>query len=203
MQATLIDDSQIAAAGTLLAEAFFTDSFNTYVFPDPEERQRVLPWYFAASVREGALLKSVYAIVEQVRGVAVWIPPDLHKRTPERAKQSSLDQMRAQFGSEAYHRFISTTNYLAHCSSQVVSSAHLYLSLIGVSPSCQGKGIGGAVLAPVLRQADQEGTSCYLETFEAKNILFYQRHGFQVVVTGIEPQSQLRFWVMRREPQYT
>ena len=56
---SLIPDSQISSAGTLLAEAFFADPLNQYVFPDPEERRRVLPWYFAASVREGAFLKGV------------------------------------------------------------------------------------------------------------------------------------------------
>src|SRR5258706_978911 len=73
-------------------------------------------------------------------------------------------------------------------------------SSIGVSPSCQGQGIGGALLAPVLQQADNEGMFCSLETFEEKNLSFYQHHGFQVVVTAIEPQSQLRFWAMRRSP---
>jgi hypothetical protein len=53
---TLIPDSQISSAGMLLAEAFFADPLNQYVFPDPAERRRVLSWYFAASVREGGFI---------------------------------------------------------------------------------------------------------------------------------------------------
>ena len=56
---SLIPDSQISSAGILLAEAFFADPLNQYVFPDPEERRQVLPWYFAASVREGTFLQGV------------------------------------------------------------------------------------------------------------------------------------------------
>lgn len=198
---SLIPDSQISSAGTLLAEAFFADPLNQYVFPDPEERRRVLPWYFAASVLEGAFLKGVYVTGEPIKGVAVWIPPGLQERTPERKKHSSLDQMPRQFGLEAYRRFTGVINYLALFSPQALPPAHWYLSLIAVSPACQGQGIGGALLAPVLQRADNEGTFCELETFEEKNLSFYQHHGFQVGAAEIEPHSQLRFWTMSRSPR--
>jgi GNAT superfamily N-acetyltransferase len=198
---TLIPYSQVSSAGILLAEAFFADPLNQYVFPDPMERKQVLPWYFAASVREGALLRSAYSAGESIKGVAVWTPPDFHERTPERAKHSGLDQMQRQFGLEAYQRFTSVINYLALFSSQALPPAHWYLSLIGVSPTCQGRGIGGALLAPILQQADNEGTFCALETFEEKNLSFYHHHGFRVVVAEIEPHSQLRFWTMSRPPR--
>ena len=198
---THITDSQISSAGILLAETFFTDPLNQYVFPDPEERSRVLSWYFAASVREGAFLQSVYVTGEPIKGVAVWTPPGFHERTPERARHSGLDQIQRQFGPQAYQRFTGVINHLARFSSQVVPPAHWYLSLIGVFPACQGQGIGGALLAPVLLKADKEGTCCSLETFEEKTLSFYHRHGFQVVVAEIELYSQLRFWTMRRSPR--
>jgi hypothetical protein len=59
--------------------------------------------------------------------------------------------------------------------------------------------LGSALLAPVLLQADQAGLSCYLETFEQKNLLFYQRHGFEIVFAQIEPESNVPFWMMKRE----
>jgi ribosomal protein S18 acetylase RimI-like enzyme len=198
---SLIPDSQISSAGILLAEAFFADPLNQYVFPDPEERRQVLPWYFAASVREGAFLQGVYVTGEPIKGVAVWTPPGFYERMQERARHSGLDQMQRQFGPHAYQRFTGVINHLARFRSQVAPPAHWYLSLIGVSPSCQGQGIGGALLAPVLLKADKEGTCCFLETFEEKNLSFYQRHGFQVVAAEIEPYSQLRFWTMSRPPR--
>jgi hypothetical protein len=53
---------------------------------------------------------------------------------------------------------------------------------------------------------EQQKTANYMRsirisTTEEKNLSFYQHHGFQVVVTAIEPQSQLRFWAMRRSPR--
>ena len=52
-----------------------------------------------------------------------------------------------------------------------------------------------------LAECHKEGTCCLLETFEEKNLSFYQRHGFQVVAAEIEPYSQLRFWTMSRPPR--
>ncbi len=53
---------------------------------------------------------------------------------------------------------------------------------------------------PLLQRADQEGLPCYLETFGSQNVPFYEHRGFQVVYAGVEPQSQLAFWAMKREP---
>jgi hypothetical protein len=33
-----------------------------------------------------------------------------------------------------------------------------------------------------------------------RNVRYFQRHGFQVVVEEVEPKSQIRFWTMRRDP---
>ena len=82
----------------------------------------------------------------------------------------------------------------------VMAGDHWYLFFIGVEPECQGRGIGGALLGPMLAHASHELIPCYLETFLARNVPFYQRHGFKVVVEGTLPESGLAFWTMRREP---
>jgi GNAT superfamily N-acetyltransferase len=97
-----------------------------------------------------------------------YVFPDPEERMQERARHSGLDQMQRQFGPQAYQRFTGVINHFPRFRSQVAPPAHWYLSLIGVSPSCQGQGIGGALLAPVLLKADKEGTCCLLETFEEK-----------------------------------
>ena len=75
-----------------------------------------------------------------------------------------------------------------------------YLALLGVSPGYQRQGIGGALLTPVLQRADREGAACYLGTFVADNVPFYERRGFQVVEAGVEPTSVVAFWAMKRKP---
>jgi ribosomal protein S18 acetylase RimI-like enzyme len=88
---------------------------------------------------------------------------------------------------------------------------HYYLAYIGVSPNCQGQGIGSALLKPVLKKADAQGIPCYLETGNPKNIKFYEKYGFTVtneivvmnkseVAVGDAPKgAPLLIYCMKRE----
>lgn len=78
---------------------------------------------------------------------------------------------------------------------------HWYLAAIGVDPEAAGKGLGSALLRPVLEVADTQGKPCYLETAAADNRPFYEKHGFVVVRQGIEPASGIDYWTFRREPR--
>ena len=45
-----------------------------------------------------------------------------------------------------------------------------------------------------LRRADATGHPCYLETFEERNVPFYLRHGFDLVVDEATPAPGLHIW---------
>jgi hypothetical protein len=45
-----------------------------------------------------------------------------------------------------------------------------------------------------LSRADASGHPCYLETFSERNVTFYPRHGFGLVVDVVEPASGVRTW---------
>jgi len=53
----------------------------------------------------------------------------------------------------------------------------------------------------VLARADAEGLLCYVETEKERNLPFYRRHGFEVVVEDDMPNGGPHFWTMRREPR--
>ena len=55
---------------------------------------------------------------------------------------------------------------------------HWYLAFVGIEPTIQSRGIGRALLAPVLKIADQTNTLCYLETPFPRTHEFYERLGF-------------------------
>lgn len=73
---------------------------------------------------------------------------------------------------------------------------HWYLSVLGVDPAHQGKGLGSALLGSWLAGVDLKNGSCYLETDRPENLPFYERSGFAVVheieVLGV------RVWCMVR-----
>jgi hypothetical protein len=50
----------------------------------------------------------------------------------------------------------------------------------------------------VLERASAERTACYLETFAERNLAFYARHGFEVVVEAAHADYDIRAWGMLR-----
>jgi len=56
---------------------------------------------------------------------------------------------------------------------------HLYLFTIGTRRSSRGKGIGKALMAPVLAYCDRIGMPIYLENSNPDNQGFYRAHGFE------------------------
>jgi GNAT superfamily N-acetyltransferase len=55
---------------------------------------------------------------------------------------------------------------------------YYYLALLGTDPDHQGRGLGSAVLAPVLARCDREGALAVLDTAVERNVGFYGGHGF-------------------------
>ncbi|EME50692.1 N-acetyltransferase GCN5 [Rhodococcus ruber BKS 20-38] len=74
-----------------------------------------------------------------------------------------------------------------------------FLATVAVDPDRQGAGLGGAVLAPGLREAREAGVPAYLETSSERNVAFYRRLGFDVVGTVDLPGDGPRTWTMIRK----
>ena len=77
---------------------------------------------------------------------------------------------------------------------------HYYLAVLGTRPDEQGKGIGSALMAPVLATCDADGVGAYLESSKESNIPFYRRHGFEVTGEVTFPSGPT-IWPMWRDPQ--
>jgi GNAT superfamily N-acetyltransferase len=76
-----------------------------------------------------------------------------------------------------------------------------YLALLVVDPAVQRSGIGALLQAPMLKQADEGGQDCYLETQNADNLPYYRRFGYEVVEELRPVRNGPPLWTMRRPPQ--
>jgi len=72
--------------------------------------------------------------------------------------------------------------------------------VLGTDPVEQGKGIGSALMRPVLERCDEEGIGAYLESSKHSNLAFYGRHGFDVT-REIELTDGPTIWPMWRAPR--
>ena len=56
---------------------------------------------------------------------------------------------------------------------------HWYLEILGVHPDHQGKGLGSALMQPVLERCEAEGLPAYLESSTDRSAPLYRRLGFE------------------------
>jgi ribosomal protein S18 acetylase RimI-like enzyme len=75
----------------------------------------------------------------------------------------------------------------------------MYLLLLGIDPSQQGRGLSTPLLQPSLDLFDQQGLPCYLDTHNPNNVSLYQRFGFEVVHEGDIPGTSVQHWAMLRQ----
>ena len=193
-------DAQIAAAGETFARAFHDDPLMVYTVPDPAERRRLLPDVYARMIRFGTLAGEVHTTAGAIEGVAVWLPPNA-KWTRENIEASGMHQIGALIGDEAYQRYREVVGREWQARERDMTGSCWYLFLLGVEPNCQRRGLGGALMRPVLERADAARQPCYLETENQRNVAFYLKQGFETIVNGEEAGSSgVRFWTFRRDP---
>lgn len=192
----LANRSDLTAAGRSLAAAFDDDPVWRWLVGD----RRSFSW------RTSQLMRCITAmhlttnsvwISPGAAAVGVWAPPRRYRTTT------------AQFLAVA-HRFVPAAGIsamkrfssLAAIDDLHPDEPHWYLALLGTDPAHQGRGLGGAVMAPAMARADDEGVGCYLESSKEDNIAFYRRHGFEVTGThDIDGGNGPRLWLMWRDPQ--
>ncbi len=194
--------SQLELAADLAARAFMEDPGMAYAFRAAGRREARLRELLASVVRYGLRYGEVYTTSGAPRGVAVWAPP------PGRASVSYPRMARAGMLRPALRcrpdellrlLFLSGRASLLDVASH--HTPHWYLWLLAVDPDHQGMGVGGSLLAPVLRRADSQGLPCALETMTPRNVEFYRRRGFRVSGYGRLPSGGPEIWTMWRDPR--
>lgn len=177
----------------VLASAFQDDPVFTWWIPDDDRRRATLPPFFGLFVEAFRPHDLIYADAETT-GTAVWGPPSNPLGIEdEEAFGSRMEQIVAEV--DLPRVFEITTMLEEHHP----SAPHFYLQWAAVVPRCQGRGIGSALLRPVLDRCDREGVPAYTEATSMDNRRLYERHGF-AFVSEIAPGGGPPLFRMWREP---
>ena len=134
------------------------------------------------------------------RAAAAWalpVPPDAARRARQ-AKERALGETLGEAGLAAYRRIVAFMSDRAR--GQAPADAW-YLSIVGVAPEAQGRGLGRQVLDPTLAELDAAARSGYLETFSPRSEPIYERLGFETVSRHDEPTTGAGYAIMRRRPR--
>jgi ribosomal protein S18 acetylase RimI-like enzyme len=96
---------------------------------------------------------------------------------------------------------MSASKQMAEKHTALLSMPHYYLSVLGLRPEAQGKGLATQLITPMLERADSEAKPCYLDTHNEANVNLYRHYGFDVVDQDAMKGLSVKHWVMIRSPR--
>jgi GNAT superfamily N-acetyltransferase len=198
---TTLERKQTEDAGRVLSRAFWDDPAAMYVMPDDAVRAEKLTWFMSRAAAYGSLFGEVFTTAAKVDGAAIWLPPGEWEMPEERMGEAGFGELAEVLGDEGMGRFENMFGHMEGLHSRDVPEPHWYLFILGVDPPRQGQGVGGSLIQPILQRADADCLPCYLETMKARNVPFYRKHGFEVVVDELVPKGGPRLWTMKRQPK--
>ncbi|MCU1490418.1 MAG: N-acetyltransferase [Acidimicrobiaceae bacterium] len=184
----------VPAVARCLASAFSTDPVASFIFPDPDRRAAGLERFFALQLRRSYLPRGEAWVAGDAEAAALWVPPDA--LAPRLADVLAHLSLVTTLGA----RVIATRRLARLLASYHPRTRHWYLGTIGTLPHRQGRGVGTALMEPVLARCDASGLPAYLECSRLENVAFYARQGFGVERQVVVPDGGPPLWLMWRPP---
>ncbi|MDW4497387.1 GNAT family N-acetyltransferase [Sulfitobacter sp. D35] len=164
---------------------------------DPARAHEAMLDYYTLSLDEARGFGRLVTLPPPDAGAALWFPPLADDRA--RAKAEAKRRALAKAMGDAPLRLYDAINAsMARTTSTVTEPTDWYLSILGVDPAQQGRGLGAGLLRPVLEETDRAGVATYLETFTPRNEPFYERLGYRCAGRFDEAVTGASYAVMRR-----
>jgi ribosomal protein S18 acetylase RimI-like enzyme len=186
----------VPAIARSLARAFFEDPVFAWLLPDAGDRLQRAERGFDFYLRKVYLPHDQCYTTDGAAGGALWLPPGTWHLGPL-AQLRLLPGMIAATGS----RLPQILRATATIESNHPTTPHYYLPFVGLEPALQGKGIGTALMRPILERCDRERMPAYLEASSPRNRACYLRQGFQVTEEFTFPRGGPPTWRMWRAPR--
>jgi ribosomal protein S18 acetylase RimI-like enzyme len=186
---------EVDSLARTLARAFYDDPVARWMLPRDERRMSQLERAFEIGLNGVFMREGECWTTDGVVGGAIWQPPG-RWRVPAGRQLRLLVPMALVYRGDllrALGAFQALEREHPH------DRDHWYLPFIGVDPQWQGKGLGTALLRPILDRCDSAGLPAYLEASTPRNRTCYERNGFEVVGT-LTHRKGPTMWKMWREP---
>ena len=126
-------------------------------------------------------------------GAALWAPP----HTFEMGARDTLRLLPLMLDIIGFSRMTAVSHALESVEVGRPPEPRWLLTVVGVDPSARRRGIGHALLAPALRECDEEGAIAVCETANPDALAFYARLGFSVVADR-DLSDEVTSWTLVR-----
>jgi len=176
-----------------------------YFLPDGGSYAKAsMAWSFGKILEYGVKHGRVWGSYhdKKLEAVAIWQPPFEAGVSIWNMMMLGFAAAPWKFGMSATWRMMRVLELSEwHHKDTMQNRPHWTLYSIAVVPSRQSKGLGTALIQPVLQAADSEGISIYLDTDSERSLHFFENNGWKVVKDLKEPPVGPQFWTMLREPR--
>ena len=196
VEVRVAEAGELSALARTLARAFADDPVTCHLIPPGTRRRAERVAAFMALGAKPAIGDRTVWTTAELSGAAVWRRPGRGRVPAREAWRDGPEAVRA-FG----RRLPVGLAVLRAIESRHPPEPHWYLEILGTEPAEQGRGVGGALMAPVLDRCDEDGAPAYLESSKERNVLYYERFGFRVTGEIDLPKGGPRIWPMWRDPR--
>lgn len=182
-----------------LYEALQVDAFYTTMeqsVRNGSAREAMLR-YLDYSIKEAEQYGAVVVPDNHGYGISVWSKP-LDAQLEGEKHQQKQQFLEAYMGRTCLETYNTIVDFMSTASGKVVDNGCWYLSIVGILPEHQGKGLGAELLEQVLNETDRLQVPTYLETFTPRNVTFYNRFGYRTIESIHEPTTNATYQVMLR-----
>jgi ribosomal protein S18 acetylase RimI-like enzyme len=189
------EGSDVERISNALGAAFADDPVMSWLIGDGARRPEILAGNFRLLLERIWLRHEETYTTEAAPGAAIWDPPG--EWSVGISRQVALLPQALRVWGRRLPRALLT---LAKIERGHPRPAHYYLAVLGIEPESQGRGLGSALMFPVLHRCDTEGLPAYLEASSPRNRALYERHGFEVTEEFRVGADAPPIWGMWREP---
>jgi GNAT superfamily N-acetyltransferase len=170
-----------ANAIAALTLAFASDPANRWFWPGTAEYLVAFPAFIRALGGRAFAAESAFEIAGGA-GAALWLPPGME---PDEAEITAVVNRTVHVSRQ--HDLYAVIDQMGRHHPKY---PHWYLPFVGVEPMQQNRGLGAALLQPVLQRCDHERLPAFLESTNPRNVPFYECLGFKpvgVIQAGTSP----------------
>lgn len=197
-RATATDASRALEA---LDAAMTDDPFVEWLVRPGRGHVRARRRYLEIMLTRIALVRGVVHVAEdddgRMLGVALWAPPHTFALTVA----ETLRILPMMIDVVGFSRMGRVSRVLDAIEADRPPEPRWLLTLVGVQEEARQRGIGTALLAPVLSRCDEDGSRIALETARESNLRFYERLGFEVTAHRALEADGPTSWTLVREPR--
>ncbi len=197
---TRVTQQEIGEAVRTLVDAFTGDPLMEYLFPEHRERPEDLSRFFRVNLEYAVMVGEIYA-APCMAGISVWaFPKDVGRPVLSRQEDPRL-RLEHIYDEGTYRRISNLSRYFDRLHREMLAGSYFYLMFLGVISTQQGKGTGSQLIRPLLERADLKKAPCLLDTMNERDLAFYRKHGFEVILEHMVCKDGPLTWTMLRKPQ--